>query len=821
VDVLSPQSNPESSPQDSAACVGGGVAPAPHQISNNRARFTRRRAFWGVLRFAIWLGFWAWLCDESWLLLSPEASAGGAKWRSALWTGVPVGAFTSWLASALLGTLCGALWAWSIGPQSSAAVLSRSTARIKSWLRDGEPAVHQQRIARVATWVLCVLLFGALFIAAAPAVVLGVARPINVAFGLLGVVLGLALVSALLAPLLHRWSLFWLRLYARVPGISWLVGKTWRALAVLALKLTLAGVVVLALTWRVLSHLPWAAVVCSALAVSLSLVSVWIHMLLARRSKIFGYVLSVVFCAAWLSTAWVGFSVKQASVPTRLAMGEGLNLGRLGLLAVGAVLDVDGDGIAFGFGGGDCAPFDASRYPGAIDVPGNAIDENCDGEDLDPSLAGEFKGRIDFPTPQGFPKRPHVVLISVDALAPRYLAAFGAKPTGQTQDIAPQMSAFDAQSVSFHACFTQGPSTRLSLPALFTSRYDSEIARKLQGRFPYEIMPSNQMLAELMSERGYYTAAVLPESYFLPTNWRGLTQGFKYVDGAPSKLLKAGAAHNAAAVADAAIAVFARPPDAADPAGKQGGLVEARAPAAAASAWDHSRPLFLWTHFYDAHWPHEQPASGPKYGDTEEHRYQAEVTLVDTQVGRLLEAIKRELGPDTLVVLTADHGVGFDRPRHAKQGYGHDLSSAVLQVPMMWRHPSLKPHRELGLCSTLDILPTLANLLGLKLKGAPRGTSLVPGLKAEVSEPRVLFHQYFVPEQQVRRKEPLKLVSIRSERFNLVLDRDHGSISAWNWKQDFFEAEDLWPDGQSAEQAHELSRLRQILDLYTFRVRGR
>src|SRR5690606_2606101 len=116
-------------------------------------------------------------------------------------------------------------------------------------------------------------------------------------------------------------------------------------------------------------------------------------------------------------------------------------------------------------------------------------------------------------------------------------------------------------------------------------------------------------------------------------------------------------------------------------------------------------------------------------------------------VGRLLDAIRRELGDDTLVILTADHGVGFDRPRHAKQGYGHDLSSAVLHVPMMWRHPSFKPHREAGLCSTLDIVPTLANLLGLKLKTAPRGTSLVPSLKAEASAPRVLFHQYFVPEQ--------------------------------------------------------------------------
>src|SRR5207237_1077290 len=73
----------------------------------------------------------------------------------------------------------------------------------------------------------------------------------------------------------------------------------------------------------------------------------------------------------------------------------------------------------------------------------------------------------------------------------------------------------------------------------------------------------------------------------------------------------------------------------------------------------HSRPTFCWVHLYDPHAPYlDHPELfGEKFS---ERPYDAEITYVDRQVGRLINYLKTHgLDENTVVVVAADHGEGL------------------------------------------------------------------------------------------------------------------------------------------------------------------
>ncbi|NOY90507.1 MAG: sulfatase-like hydrolase/transferase [Deltaproteobacteria bacterium] len=302
----------------------------------------------------------------------------------------------------------------------------------------------------------------------------------------------------------------------------------------------------------------------------------------------------------------------------------------VGLRLLRASLDFDHDGRLSFAGDGDCAAFDPSRHPMAVDIPGDGIDQDCDGRDAVPGEV-EFASFHTTLLPSGFDRRPPLVLLlTVDAFNPRRLRTFGAE-----RDPMPQLDRFFESAVLFRSAFAQGPSTRLSFPATFTSRWDSEIPRRLEGRHPYPLEDSVTTLAERFERADYRTAAVLPDALFRPSRWHGLLQGFQRNELA---LPAAGHHHGAQQVTDAAVAELAR-------------------------AAGH--PLFLWVHYFDAHSPHRHPRGEPDYGTQMVDRYDAELHHVDTQLGRLLAEVRRRYGDDAWIIVTGDHARLRRAPTHA------------------------------------------------------------------------------------------------------------------------------------------------------------
>ena len=116
--------------------------------------------------------------------------------------------------------------------------------------------------------------------------------------------------------------------------------------------------------------------------------------------------------------------------------------------------------------------------------------------------------------------------------------------------------------------------------------------------------------------------------------------------------------------------------------------------------------------------------------------YDSGLAYTDEQIGRLLDELDaRGLSENTIVVLTSDHGELLGEEGLGGHVYLHD---ANLLVPLVFSWPEeLVGSRRIDVqVRSIDIVPTLLELLGVDETGDLDGVSLVPLLRDEV-EPAV------------------------------------------------------------------------------------
>jgi arylsulfatase A-like enzyme len=132
------------------------------------------------------------------------------------------------------------------------------------------------------------------------------------------------------------------------------------------------------------------------------------------------------------------------------------------------------------------------------------------------------------------------------------------------------------------------------------------------------------------------------------------------------------------------------------------------------------QPFFGWVHYFDMHEPRNYDR-----GDLGEHdEYGAAMKLVDDHVGSLLDALEaRGLREDTLVVLTADHGEALDD--HGYTGHGRQLYEEEVRVPLVFAHPDVEPATVANQVRTIDLAPTVLDLLDGDVPDAFEGVSLL------------------------------------------------------------------------------------------------
>jgi len=113
-------------------------------------------------------------------------------------------------------------------------------------------------------------------------------------------------------------------------------------------------------------------------------------------------------------------------------------------------------------------------------------------------------------------------------------------------------------------------------------------------------------------------------------------------------------------------------------------------------------------------------------------RYYAFVTLIDEELGRILDLLD-ELGivQDTLVLFVSDHGdlIGA----HRLWDKGPMMYDEQLHMPLVVRWPGVVPAGTScdAMVTFLDLMPTLAEAAGLPLPRPVDGRSLLPFLRGE------------------------------------------------------------------------------------------
>lgn len=291
-------------------------------------------------------------------------------------------------------------------------------------------------------------------------------------------------------------------------------------------------------------------------------------------------------------------------------------------------------------------------------------------------------------------------------------------PYGQTLPSSPRIARMAREGVLFEQVASVSPSTLPAHASLLTGLYPFD--HGVRANSGYRLPDASLTLAERLRARGYRTGAEVASTVLDAS--RGLAQGFEHYRDLRSPDVER--IHARSNVPGAAELELDERPAADVTRFAERFLDDAR-----------GEPFFLWLHYFD---PHRFYVRRPEIeallpGDD---GYLGEVRYVDGQIGELLDHLEaRGLRERTLVVLVADHGEG--RGDHGESTHSYLVYESTIRVPLLLWGPAGLPagRRVRSPVSTIDLLPTALDWLGLPAADELPGRSLLPLLAPEVELP--------------------------------------------------------------------------------------
>jgi arylsulfatase A-like enzyme len=320
------------------------------------------------------------------------------------------------------------------------------------------------------------------------------------------------------------------------------------------------------------------------------------------------------------------------------------------------------------------------------------------------------------PTPSALSQAPlNVVLVTMDTTRADALGCYG-----QRLPSSPRIDRLAAAGVRFEQVVASSPSTLPSHASILTGK--QPYAHGVRSNSGYVLAEANVTLAEMLESEGYRTGAEIATQVI--ASHTKLDQGFDHyrdpssfdVDRKVVKALYEGGPDRLELPERPAEDITRR------------GIEFLRA--------NRDRKFFLWLHYFDPHRLHAPPelfrARIPG------SPYHAEILYTDYHIGRIASEITRlGLRDQTLLVLTADHGEGLGQ--HEEHTHSYFVYDSTMRVPLIFWGAKGVPRGQVvsPLVRTVDITPTILDLLGLPPRLDAQGVSLRPLLAGGAGAPEL------------------------------------------------------------------------------------
>ncbi len=307
----------------------------------------------------------------------------------------------------------------------------------------------------------------------------------------------------------------------------------------------------------------------------------------------------------------------------------------------------------------------------------------------------------------------NIVFITLDTVRADHLHCYG-----NAKIKTPIIDALAKSGALFETAVAQAPLTLPSHASMFTGTNPNVHHVRDTGGFV--LQPSSITMASILQKHGWNTAAFVGAVVF--KKLFGFNQGFlTYDDQMPADANGEGVMRNAGVTVDRAISWL---------------NTQSTQPA---------QPFFVWLHFYDAHQPYVPPPAEfqRQYPG---NVYDAEIAYMDQQVGRFLDAVrKKSPAQKTLIVLLSDHGESLGD--HGEYQHGIFLYDSTVRIAWIMTGPGIPANvRVLQQARTIDLLPTVLDLLGGRASAAVQGTSLVPAFNDKPVSTEYSYEETMYPK---------------------------------------------------------------------------